>query len=119
MSRISLAFRLFFQALSGKIDETSVSALSAPSESRSRVSVDERNGERSDAMDLLAELQREGRLVELVQESLSEYSDSQVGAAARDVLRDCRTTLDKVFGLQPVIDEPENATVEFNNEPGI
>ena len=48
---------------------------------------------RSDAITLLAALQREARFVDLVQEPLGEYSDDQIGAAARDVLRDCREVL--------------------------
>jgi hypothetical protein len=67
---------------------------------------------RSEAVSLLATLQREARLVDLVQESLEEYSDEQVGAAARDVLRTCRSVLDRLFGLQPVLDQPEGAAID-------
>ncbi len=68
---------------------------------------------RSDAITLLATLQREARFVDLVQESLSEYSDAQVGAAARDVLRDCRAVIERFFDLQPVVDQPEGTPVEI------
>jgi len=68
---------------------------------------------RSDAITLLATLQREARFVDLVQESLTDYSDAQVGAAARDVLRDCRTVLDRFFDLQPVVAQPEGTSVEI------
>jgi hypothetical protein len=68
---------------------------------------------RSEAITLLATLQREARFVDLVQESLTEYSDAQVGAAARDVLRDCRTVLDRFFDLHPVVDQPEGTPVEI------
>jgi len=67
---------------------------------------------RSDALSLLAALQREARFVDLVHESLDGYSDAQIGAAARDVLRDCRKTLDRMFGLQPLLDQPESSSVE-------
>jgi hypothetical protein len=67
---------------------------------------------RSDALSLLATLQREARLIDLVQESLEEYSDEQVGAAARDVLRTCRSVLDRLFGLQPVLNQQEGAAIE-------
>lgn len=69
---------------------------------------------RSDALTLLATLQREARLVDLVQESLEEYSDEQVGAAARDVLRSSRTVLDRLFDLQPVRRDSEGAAVELS-----
>ncbi|MEO2045197.1 MAG: DUF2760 domain-containing protein [Pirellulales bacterium] len=68
---------------------------------------------RSEAITLLATLQREARFVDLVQESLTEYSDAQVGAAARDVLRDCRTVLDRFFDLHPVVDQPEGTPIEI------
>ena len=54
-----------------------------------------------EALTLLAALQREARFVDLVQESLDAYTDAQIGGAARDVLRDCRKTLDRMFALKP------------------
>jgi hypothetical protein len=68
---------------------------------------------RSEAIMLLATLQREARFVDLVHESLTDYSDAQVGAAARDVLRDCRAVLDRFFDLQPVVNQPEGTSVEI------
>ncbi len=68
---------------------------------------------RSDAISLLATLQREARFIDLVQESLDQYSDEQVGAAARDVLRDCRAVLDRLFELQPALPHSEGETVQL------
>ena len=67
---------------------------------------------RSEALSLLAALQREARFIDLVQESLDQYTDEQVGAAARDVLRDCRTVLDRLFDLQPALPHSEGETVQ-------
>jgi hypothetical protein len=67
---------------------------------------------RSDAVTLLATLQREARFVDLAQESLDGYTDAQVGAAARDVLRDCRKVLERLFALKPVLGQDEGAAVE-------
>ncbi len=67
---------------------------------------------RSEALSLLAALQREARFIDLVQESLDQYTDEQVGAAARDVLRDCRTVLDRLFDLQPALPHREGETVQ-------
>lgn len=71
---------------------------------------------RNDAVALLAALQREARLIDLVQESLDAYQDAQIGAAARDVLRDTRAVLQRMFDLQPVVDRPEGASVELGGE---
>lgn len=57
---------------------------------------------RSDALSLLAALQREARFVDLVKESLDGYSDSQIGGAARDVLKNSSVVLDRMFGLTPL-----------------
>jgi hypothetical protein len=45
-------------------------------------------------------------------EPLGDYSDAQVGAATRDVLRDCSKTLERLFAIRPVIDAEEGATHE-------
>ena len=67
---------------------------------------------RSDAITLLGALQREARFVDMVKESLDSYSDAQIGAAARDVLRDCGAVLDRMFQLQPVVDQPEGTALD-------
>ncbi|MBL9162794.1 MAG: DUF2760 domain-containing protein [Planctomycetaceae bacterium] len=66
---------------------------------------------RSDAVTLLATLQREARFVDIVNESLDGYSDAQIGAAARNVLRDCAKVLARIFALRPLLDQAEGATV--------
>ncbi len=67
---------------------------------------------RNDAITLLATLQREARFVDIVKEPLAGYSDAQVGAATRDVLRDCGTVLERLFELVPVVDQTEGSDVD-------
>lgn len=67
---------------------------------------------RSEAITLLATLQREARFVDMVSESLDAHSDAQIGAAARDVLRDSRKVLDRMFALRPVVDAQEGDAVD-------
>ncbi|MGV2334905.1 MAG UNVERIFIED_CONTAM: DUF2760 domain-containing protein [Planctomycetaceae bacterium] len=45
--------------------------------------------QRSEAISLLATLQREGRLLDFLKEPIDAYSDAQIGAAVRDIHRDC------------------------------
>ncbi len=75
---------------------------------------------RSEAVELLATLQREGRLVDFLQEDLANYKDADIGAAVRDIHRDCRATLDRIFGIAPLRTEPENATIPLpaDRDPG-
>ena len=54
---------------------------------------------RSEAITLLATLQREARFVDFIQESLAGYTDAQIGAAARDVHRDCGVVLKRLFAF--------------------
>jgi len=76
---------------------------------------------RSDAITLLATLQREARLVDFVQESLDGYSDAQIGAAVRDVHRGCGEVFERMFALRPVRPEQENEIVEVpaHFDPGV
>jgi len=67
---------------------------------------------RSDAISLLAALQREARLIDIVKEPLSEYSDAQIGAAARDVLRDTEKVLNRLFEIRPLTDAAEGSEME-------
>lgn len=67
---------------------------------------------RSEAVTLLAALQREARLVDLVCESLDGYSDAQVGAAARDVLKDSRKVLERMFALESLAPVAEGESLE-------
>ena len=71
------------------------------------------------AAQLLAILQRDGRLVDFLMEDLTPYQDGQVGAAVRDVHRGCREALDKYASLAPVLDLEEGSTVNVDgdNEP--
>ncbi len=67
---------------------------------------------RSDAITLLATLQREARFVDFIQEPLAGYTDAQIGAVARDVHRDCGAVLERLFALKPVLEQDEGSGVE-------
>jgi hypothetical protein len=71
------------------------------------------------ATQLLAILQRDGRLVDFLMEDLTPYQDAQVGAAVRDVHRGCREAIDRYASLTPVLDleEGSTVTVERDSEP--
>lgn len=67
---------------------------------------------RSDAITLLATLQREARFIDIVTEPLDGYSDAQIGAAARDVLRDAGKAINRLFALRRVVDSEEGDKIE-------
>ncbi|HET9624426.1 MAG TPA: DUF2760 domain-containing protein [Kofleriaceae bacterium] len=66
---------------------------------------------RDGALALLALLQREGRLVDFLQEPLDGFSDADIGAAARDVHRGCKKVLAQHLSLEPVMPGAEEAKV--------
>jgi hypothetical protein len=56
-------------------------------------------------------LQREGRLVDFLEEDLTGFPDSSVGAAARTVHEGCKRALAELFRIEPVLRDAEGATV--------
>lgn len=64
-----------------------------------------------DALVLLAALQREARFLDLFQEDLSSFADAQIGAAVRDVHRDTKATLERIFGIERLRAEEEGASI--------
>jgi hypothetical protein len=64
------------------------------------------------AIGLLAAMQREARFVDFIQEPLVGYSDAQIGAAARDVHRDCGAVITRMFALEPILSDEEGAMVD-------
>jgi hypothetical protein len=63
------------------------------------------------AVQLLALLQREGRLVDFFSEDITPYQDAQVGAAVRELHANCRKALGQYVTLEPVLDGEEDAPV--------
>lgn len=63
------------------------------------------------ALQLLALLQRDARLIDFVHESLAGYDDAQIGAAARLVHEGCAKVLREHFDIAPVRDETEGSRV--------
>src|SRR5436309_2326980 len=66
------------------------------------------------AVQLLAILQREGRLLDFLQEEIDGYSDDQIGAAVRDIHRGCKKALAEHAPLSPVLPGEENASVRVD-----
>ncbi len=66
------------------------------------------------AVSLLGLLQREGRLLDFLQEEIDGYGDAQIGAAVRDIHRGCKKALAEHAPLVPVLDQPESATVRVD-----
>ena len=68
------------------------------------------------ALQLLALLQREARLIDFAGEDLAGYGDAQIGAAARLVHDGCAKVLREHFSIVPVRDEAEGSRIVL--QPG-
>jgi hypothetical protein len=68
---------------------------------------------------VLAVLQRDGRLVDFLEEDIDGYSDAQIGAAVRDIHRGCRKSLHDYLTIEPIIDaaEEQRVTVPGDFDP--
>jgi Domain of unknown function (DUF2760) len=130
MRQLLIAFRAFFAALLNVAKADAIrAALDRPALSKKHT--DEKRPQepaaassgppqRSEAITLLAALQREARFVDLVKQPLTDFSDEQIGAAARNVLGDCTAVLDRFFALKPVSSQEEGAPcdVPAGYDPG-
>jgi hypothetical protein len=63
------------------------------------------------ALQLLSLFQREGRLVDFLEQDIASFSDGDVGVVARIVHEGCRRTLREHAQLSPVRDEEEGTPV--------
>jgi len=71
------------------------------------------------AVQILALLQREGRLIDFLAENISTYPDTQLGAAVRTIHESCRQALDHYLKLEPILDSEEDqpVTVQARFDP--
>lgn len=123
MGRIGLAFRLFFRVLfDAAMAERAQPLLAGEAAPAAAVPVAaepktaKQAPARNDALNLLAMLQREARLVDFLREEIAAYSDEQIGAAVRDVHRDSAAVVERVFALRPIREEAEGSTIELDGE---
>lgn len=114
MGRVALAFKTFFRVLKDPSFSSQVGTLLLPSPQE-----EEKAPLQEDAVQLLALLQREGRLVDFLREEITGYSDAQIGAAVRTVHAGSRKVLDEYFSLEPVLPQGEGdaVTVEAGFDP--
>ncbi|KXV02443.1 hypothetical protein CR51_20340 [Caballeronia megalochromosomata] len=63
------------------------------------------------ALQLLGLLQRDARFIDFVEEDIVNYSDADIGAAARLVHDGCRAVLREHFSIKPVRTEAEGSRI--------
>ncbi|HSW06504.1 DUF2760 domain-containing protein [Aquabacterium sp.] len=123
MTRIGLAFGAFFAVLGDAAFAARFAALRsgaaptpatptpAPAPAPAPVAPVLKTRDPDAALQLLALLQREARLIDFSGENLSGYEDAQIGAAARLVHAGCAKVLREHFSIVPVRDEAEGSRI--------
>jgi hypothetical protein len=120
--RIAFAFRCLFSILfhaeipediAQKLTQAPPPAPAAPEPPVSRLQVASPPAPETfdRAVQMLALLQRDGRLVDFLTENISIYPDAQLGAAVRTIHETCRQVLDQYVKLEPVLNSEEDQPV--------
>jgi len=103
-TRIKLAFQAFFTILfKGRLPAALQTADRSAPVAAPVTAVDSPDR----AIQMLALLQRDGRLIDFVMEDLGAYNDAQIGTAVRDVHAGCRRVLDHYVALESIVDGRE------------
>ena len=75
--------------------------------------------DRAKTVQMVSLLQRDGRLVDFLEENLQSYDDAQIGAAVRNIQKSCQDTLNRYMKPTAIIDrnEGEEITIEAGFDP--
>ncbi len=129
MNRIVLAFRCFFNLLfQGALSAETLSdlrlaprATTPPKAAAAPTPAAPPPVRTSDgALQILAILQRDSRLLDFLMEDIASYSDDQIGAAVRELHDQCRDSINRYIRLEPVIDGVEGTFAKApSNDPGV
>ena len=121
-TRLTFAFRTFFAILfRDRIPDDVAAALGAvrPSAQQSQPGQPAGVNTEATATQVLAVLQRDGRLIDFLMEDITPYADAQIGVAVRNVHAGCRQALQRYLTLAPVFHGEEGArvTIEAGRDP--
>jgi hypothetical protein len=98
---MKMAFKIMF---SSSYTESLLSQAQAPLPQLTAANTD-------GALQLLALMQAEGRLIDFIQEDVSAFDDAQIGAAARVVHQGVKKALLSHIELSPITEDMEGTTV--------
>lgn len=103
-----------------ELDKASAAARAVEPKVAPMKKVDSAGLHREGALALLGLLQREGRLIDFLRESVDGHSDADIGAAVRAIHRGCKKAIDEHFVLEAVMpgDEDQAIKVPAGFDPG-
>lgn len=107
--RLGLAFKVLFNAtLADQVKRQLATSAPAPKPVEKPVPPERLH---ASGLALLGALQREGRIVDFLQQDVAGFSDEEVGAAARVVHAGCRKVLSQYFTVEPASREAEGSNL--------
>jgi hypothetical protein len=105
--RVKMAWRILIKA---QFADEVVEALDQAQAARARVALPPERVH-APALTLLAAFQREGRLIDFLQQEVAGFSDEDIGAAARVVHGGCRKVFRQFFAIAPAAKENEGGPI--------
>ena len=118
-ARLWFAWLCFFRVLfdgrfAARVQEARSSARSCTPPPQAPPAAERGADSATAALQLLSLLQREGRLVDFLQQDIASFPDADVGVAARVVHEGCRKALRAHASIEPVRGENEGARVKLD-----
>jgi Domain of unknown function (DUF2760) len=113
-----MGFSLFVGILTRLIAGSIIKKLAVSSEETIEETGTDSEKEEKDLSDrrlflhLFSLMQREGRLMDFLEEDLDGYDDAQIGSAVRSIHSGCRKLVQEYLNPGPVMDQHEGAVVE-------
>lgn len=115
-ARLGLACKTLFNPtvankLVNALDSQTAEATPAPVTEVAVSKTEFRTTDADSALQLLSIMQQEGRLIDFLKEDVSQFSDTEIGAAARVVHQGIAKVLAEHFTIEPVRNEDENSNL--------
>lgn len=115
-TRLVLALTSFWRILvntrfASEVGKLRAKGPAAPSAAQTPEPPRLKEAEPNAGLQLLGLLQQDGRFIDFLQEDVTAYSDTEVGAAARVVHEGCKKTLGQHFSIEAVRTESEGTRV--------
>lgn len=110
-TRLSMAFKIIF---SGSYTQSLFNPQPVSQEEETAPAIDLKESDEDSALQLLALMQKEGRLIDFINEDVNQFSDEQVAAAARVVHQGVKKTLGDHVKFEAVSDVGEGNSVNLD-----
>ena len=110
-ARVRVACACFMRALTNAVFARQAEALLQAGAAPVKVAAPPPERVHASGLFVLAMLQREGRLIDFLQEDMAAFADADIGAAARVVHAGCRKVLAQCLTLEPVLKDAEGAAI--------